>query len=216
MVRRFFQDQGGSAAEFALILPLSLALLFGIIDSGRYFWEINRAEKATQAGARLAAVTAMIPQGVANYAYSLDAGLPQGSAVGEDYFTGVECTGTSNTTVDCGWTTDPDDPYDLEPDNCAFEMIVTRMRDYMPTLQGENVSVLYTNSGLGFAGDPSGPDVAPLVTVRIVGMEFRPILTSVFGLGWGLPTAPYTLTQEDGTGQWFEEFDGADFPEACA
>ena len=46
-----------SAAEFALVLPLLLLFLFGIIDAGRFMWEYNRAEKATQVGARVAVVT---------------------------------------------------------------------------------------------------------------------------------------------------------------
>ena len=54
-------ERGASAAEFALVLPLLLLLLFGIIDAGRLAWEFNRAEKATQVGARVAVVTDPIP-----------------------------------------------------------------------------------------------------------------------------------------------------------
>src|SRR3546814_13933585 len=53
-------ERGGPAAEFALILPLILLFRLGIIDVGRYAWEINRAEKATQTGARWAAATEMM------------------------------------------------------------------------------------------------------------------------------------------------------------
>ena len=35
-------------------------LLFAIIDGGRFAWEYNRAEKATQIGARMAVVTDVI------------------------------------------------------------------------------------------------------------------------------------------------------------
>ena len=48
--------RGASAAEFSLVLPLLILLLFGIIDAGRLLWEVNRAEKATQMGARYAIV----------------------------------------------------------------------------------------------------------------------------------------------------------------
>ena len=61
-VRRLLNSEGAaSAAEFALVLPLLLLLLFGIIDAGRFMWECNRAEKATQMGVRFAVVTDPVP-----------------------------------------------------------------------------------------------------------------------------------------------------------
>jgi Flp pilus assembly protein TadG len=37
MIRRLLQDRSGSsAAEFAMVLPLLLVLLFGLIDTGRF------------------------------------------------------------------------------------------------------------------------------------------------------------------------------------
>ncbi len=63
-LKRVRRDRrGASAAEFALVLPLLLLLLFGIIDAGRFLYETNRAEKATQMGARYAIVTNVIPAG---------------------------------------------------------------------------------------------------------------------------------------------------------
>ncbi len=58
-----------SAAEFALVLPLLLLFLFGIIDAGRFMWEYNKAEKATQVGVREAVVTDVIPGGLATASY---------------------------------------------------------------------------------------------------------------------------------------------------
>ena len=55
VVRAFMRETGAAgAAEFALILPLFLLFLLGIIDAGRYAWAFNQAEKATQVGARWA------------------------------------------------------------------------------------------------------------------------------------------------------------------
>ena len=209
MLRRFLHDEHGSAAEFALILPLALLIMFSIIDGGRYLWEVNRAEKATQAGARIAAVTAMVPQGLANYAFAIDADAPQGQPVDNADFPGVECE-SDGTAADCSWVGTPSDAFDLEPDTGAFNQVVDRMQHFMPELEPENVLIDYANGSLGFAGDPSGSDVAPLITVRLRDVEFQSILTSVFGLTWGLPSAPYTISQEDGSGVCFEEYDDTD------
>ena len=51
---------GAAGAEFALVLPLLILFLFGMIDVGRYMWTINQLEKATQVGARWAVVTDMV------------------------------------------------------------------------------------------------------------------------------------------------------------
>jgi Flp pilus assembly protein TadG len=58
LLRQLLRDRrAASAAEFALVLPLLLVLMFGIIDMGRFFWQLNESEKATQMGARMAVVT---------------------------------------------------------------------------------------------------------------------------------------------------------------
>src|SRR3954447_2768067 len=59
-----------SAAEFGLVLPLFLVLLFGVIDAGRFMWESNEAEKATQVGARVAIVTNVLSAGLRDEDYA--------------------------------------------------------------------------------------------------------------------------------------------------
>src|SRR3546814_1343600 len=54
--------RASSAAEFALVLPLLLIFLLGIIDVGRLMWTWNRAEKATQMGVRYAIAADMVPR----------------------------------------------------------------------------------------------------------------------------------------------------------
>ncbi len=55
------------------MLPLLILFLFGIIDGGRFLWEINKAEKATQAGARVAVVTDVISTGLGTQIMSASA-----------------------------------------------------------------------------------------------------------------------------------------------
>ena len=206
LYRRLLHDQNGAAAEFALVLPLAVIILFGIIDGGRYMWQVNQAEKATQAGARAAASTSMIPAGLIDYSFSVTNGVAQGAAVPATEFPGINCTGVSASTApNCTWVTNPRLNISPNANLASFNRVLSRMRVFMPELQPQNVTVSYLNSGLGFAGDPNGPDIAPIIRVQLTGMQFRPILTSVFGLNWGIPASPYSISQEDGQGACYEE-----------
>lgn len=179
--------RASSAAEFALILPLLLIFFFGIIDVGRLMFTWNRAEKATQMGVRHAIVTDMVPATLASQNFAISNGIPGGDPVPTSQFDNTTC---DQTTCTNGWG------YDA----AAFTALVNRMRRAMPQITAANVEVTYQNVGLGYAGDPNGPDVAPLVTVRLKDMEFRPTLFWVFGLTLQLPDFRAALTSEDGEG----------------
>lgn len=184
-------NRAASAAEFALVLPLLLMLLFGVIDAGRFMWEYNRAEKATQAGARLAVVTDVVASGLIATTY-----------VGQTY-NGVTLTqgdripASALATVTCNNTSCSSGTYDA----AAFQRIVTRMQHLAPTIQASNVIVEYRGSGLGFAGDPdiTRPEISPLVTVRLSGMTFRPLAFLLFA-AFPMPEFMTTLTAEDLSG----------------
>ena len=61
---------GSSAAEFAIVLPLFLILFLGMIDAGRFLWQYNLAEKASQVGARTAIVTNVLSSGLKDEDYT--------------------------------------------------------------------------------------------------------------------------------------------------
>jgi hypothetical protein len=196
VVRRLLRDDvGASAAEFALVLPLLLLLLFGIIDAGRFMWEYNRAEKATQMGARFAAVAdPPLGSGFSDYSFSISDGIAAGSAVPVANFDSATCTQASCTCVGgtvCG---------SVAYDSTAFQDIVDRMSAMYPQIAAGNVSVEYKNIGLGFAGDPNGPDVAPLITVRLTGLVFHPITCLMFACTISMPDFRAALTAEDLSG----------------
>jgi Flp pilus assembly protein TadG len=192
--------RGSSAAEFGLVLPLLLILLLGMIDAGRFIWEYNRAEKATQAGARVAVVTQIIPQGIADFKYvgqtvngtAYIQGDPlQVSALGK-----VSCKQTSGS---LGCTCDSANGYcpTLGTTNTAgFDAIVTRMQAMYPRVSANRVVVEYRGSGVGYAGDPSGMDISPLVTVKLDGMQFRPLVL-FNAVAFTLPPFSSSLTAED-------------------
>lgn len=55
-VRRFRRDERGAAIiEFALVAPLLLALVWGIIETGRAFYTVNSLASAVRDGARYGA-----------------------------------------------------------------------------------------------------------------------------------------------------------------
>lgn len=207
------RTDGASAAEFALVLPTFLLFLLGTIDVGRFIWAVNESEKATQAGARLAVVSNVIPGGdigcAANdnrnpglqcYSFAVSGGVAQGTTVSRSQFPTIVCSAPSGTLA-CAATAPA---FSIETAGNtvaqnAFNAIVARVNQLQPRAGRDNVVVTYAWSGLGYSGDPNGPDVAPIVTVAVTGLEFTPIfLGGIFD--FGLPNQAYSLTMEDGQG----------------
>lgn len=198
---------GASAAEFAMVLPLALLLLFGLFDVGNYAWTLNQAEKAVQMGARYAVSTALVPAGLNSFetiGLSCPGGvLKPGDRICREALGAVRCTGSDGAAA-CTCARGPCP--DLGAANAeAFARIVTRMHVFMPLLRAGNVSVTYSGSGIGYAGDPGLDDrgdplsdIAPLVTVEVGGISLRTM--SLFGGSVALPPVRATLTLEDGDG----------------
>lgn len=200
-VRRFLRHEGAAgAAEFALLLPLVLLFLLGIIDSGRFIWAVNQQEKATQIGARWAVATDMIPSGLYSYSFAASGGIAQGTTVPISAFPGVTCQ-SNGTTASCTCASGGTCNFPLTANQTAFTNLVNRMAQIKGDITATNVVVDYSWSGLGFAGDPNGPDVAPITTVRLRNLHFQPITTLLFGTSFNLPSYSYSLTMEDGSGQ---------------
>jgi Flp pilus assembly protein TadG len=59
-------EKGAAIVEFALVVPLLLLLLWGIVDIGRAFYTLNNLASAVREGARTAAVMATDPTIAAN------------------------------------------------------------------------------------------------------------------------------------------------------
>jgi hypothetical protein len=201
MIRRLLLDRSGdSAAEFALVLPLLLILLLGMIDAGRWLWTYNKAEKATQMGARFAVVADPVAPGI-NSSYIGVSGLTQGDLIPASDFGKVTCTGSGtagSVTATCTCTTTPC-PTLGTANGTKFQNIVDRMRVFLPELDYSNVTLEYSSSGLGYAGNPGGSDISPLVTVKIgtpTALQFRPI-TAFLLAAMNMPTFTTSLTAED-------------------
>lgn len=90
-------------------------------------------------------------------------------------------------------------PYAHPVNTAAFNAIVTQMQRFYPSLTADKVTISYEYSGLGYAGDPNGIQVSPVVTVRLKPTTFTPMLFRFFGnASLNLPAYAASLTLEDG------------------
>ena len=207
---------GAAAGEFAMIVPLLMIVMLGIIDTGRYMWDVNRAEKATQAGARVAIVTDAVSPGLIDEDYAgKNVGgtlIQPGGNIPLAALGTIKCTSTG-----CVCETAPC-PSSLGTLNSTIfnNVLVARMQLLMPTIKPENVVIRYSGSGLGTAGSigsssggggggGGGPadsmEVSPLITVSLQDMTFTPAATLTL-LNVKLPTAETTLSAEDVSGSY--------------
>lgn len=187
-------EQGTTAVEFAVVAFVFLAAVLGIVDFGRALWEWNRAAKATQIGVRYAVVSDLAALNLRG----LDGGAlaPVGSPVP---VAAVAPNPTVCSRAGCG--PDADSPNASLLDAGAFARIVAKMRTYHRGLRAENVVVEYRHVGLGLAGNPDGPDIDPLVTVRLRDMRFDFLGLSFLRLPpIAMPDFRATLSGEDGRG----------------
>lgn len=192
-MHRLLSDcRAATAVEFALVTPVLLMFLLGIIDTGRLMWTWNRAEKATQLGVRQAVVIDPVASGLASYSYAISGGIGQGDVVPQSAFGGVECDATACACLGEGGGSCP---FGTAWDAKSFAALVTAMSGIMSEIGASNVVVDYRYSGLGFAGDPNGPDVAPLVTVSLRNLTFRPVIL-LGAVTFSLPSFSATLTME--------------------
>lgn len=201
MLRGFLNDRmGSSAAEFALVLPAALLLLFGIIDVGRYAWQLNGYEKATQMGVRYAVVTDLVSGALADE----DLTYVGDTSCGTTLSAGQRICAAALGDIVCGQNscscTGNCPPNSAAIDSTAFGNIVARMQVFQPRIRAQDVTVEYKGSGIGFAGDPHKPEISPIVTVRINNARYDAITLSPIGGSVSLPDFSYSLTLEDGEG----------------
>ncbi len=193
--RRLFRDRRGiSSVEFALVCSLFFMLVLGVVDFSRAMWEWNAAAKATHWGVRYAIVNDMVSKKMTGFSGVL-AGLDAGSAIDPS----VVATDLGTVTFTCnnsGCNGNGDIATSF--DNVAFDLIVAQMQMIYSRIGPENVVVEYRHVGLGIAGDPTSPDLHPLVTVSLRNMTFdfvTPGLSGIFTLA--MPDYAASMTGED-------------------
>jgi hypothetical protein len=178
---------------------LLLVLTCGLVEFSLAFFQWNSASKATQLGARLAAVSSPVSSDLTALT-----GLEGGAAAGDPFPSFVRvCNGSTQTCSNGGIynaaamdtlvygrggsTTCGTIGADGYPGMCD---VFTRVRP-------QNVIVTYRQTGLGFAGRPGGP--VPTITVELTGLTFNFVfLGKLLGLGpIAMPAMKTTATGED-------------------
>ena len=186
----FLKDRrGATGVEFAMVFLVFFGAIIAITDFSRALWIYNEAVKACQVGARFAVVNDMIPADLMTWSGVLDASpsITAGDPIPISEFpTPIVCPG-----ADCS---------SLGYDSDAYDAIVAEMSGHFNSLATDPsavVTVTYEHIGLGFSGNPLGPDIWPLVTVEISGMTFN-FFTPLINLAdLQFPRCSASLTGED-------------------
>lgn len=192
-MRLIQNDDGGNAIEMAITLMVVVILTLGTTDLALALWQWSTTEKATLAGARVAAVSDVVTPTLASYAG------PSGVDFGTDCWDAATSTDICAAAVSNPVWCDHDSCSDgSAPSAAAFNAIVAAMQDINPLIEADKVQVEYTLNGLGFVGRPGGLPMD--VTVRVSGMTFDLIaLDALVGMADELPMPPFaaTLVGED-------------------
>lgn len=202
LLAKFREDERGiSIVEGMLVIPIVLLVITAMVELGAAMFQINQAAKATQIGARSAAVSSPIV-GDAEYDSLTDdyGSIPAGDP-----------TPTAARSVSCGAGTTPCDAARLNrlltgADSSCRPQQDSRagMCDVAPFIKAENVLVTYHRSGLGFVGRPYGPVSTVTVELRDVTFDFF-ILDDVINAvtnnsplsNFTIPAHPVSMTSED-------------------
>jgi hypothetical protein len=164
--------KGTSSVEFALVVVLLFLLVFGITDAARMMWHWNAAAKATHWGVRFAVVNDPVDSGLGSIDCLVAAGgngVPCPSSVLPNPIVCIQSGCTANRFGGAFNAT-------------AFTAIVNRMAAIYGGVTAANVRVEYRHVGLGFAGNPYGSDILPLVQVSLTGMNFNFLTPGLSGL----------------------------------
>ena len=192
---RFGRDcRGTSTVEFALVTLVFFMAVLGVVDFARAFWQWNLAVRATQVGVRAAIVRDTAALNFRRFDGTLAA--PIGDPVP---VAAITPNPTICTQDGCGASLTSLDPTLL--DAAAFDRIVAPMRAYDRRIGADNVIVEYRHVGMGMAGNPVGPDIDPVITVRLRDLRFEFLAIAFLQLpAITLPDFRTSLTAEDGRG----------------
>lgn len=184
-LRRFAREETGTTlVEFAVVMPIFLLILFGLIDFGRLGFEYVMANKAVQMAARIAVTRPAACGGVPE----INTRGPVVAGSVPPYF-GTNCRAGANVCADPGTVS-----CNGSANNPTVAEIWGAVSSLMPSGSGPaNLKFTYAfNPDLGFLGGP----YTPMVTVEIRALNFNFVtpLDGLAKLGGATGTLPSALT----------------------
>lgn len=210
--QNILNDESGAAyVEFTAAAFTFFIILFGVIEFTNVFYQWNAAAKATQWGARLAAVSAPVASNLTSLKGTEAGALPGAAMPNFDCVcSGVgsgTCTGSvpANAAV-CAYSATNMNTLVYgrgNGTNCTGSGANIGMCTLFSRITPQNVVVRYQYTGLGYAGRPPGIGQTgapvPTITVSITGLTYDFILVGALaGIGsMTLPSFATTVTGED-------------------
>jgi len=176
-VARLIRDEdGGPLVEVAIILPILITFLLGGVDFMNALYQWNAAAKAVEIGARIAAVSDPVASGLDSIPHNvLSSSVAAGSPMPD--FT-VACDGGAAACVCVSGECDGMGAYSAAAmglivygrsgkDACAAPAseYFAGMCNIFPPIVPQYVSVVYAQTGLGYAGRNDGP--VPTIAVSL-------------------------------------------------
>lgn len=209
-------ERGAVLVEVTATIFTFFTLLFGVVEFSYVYYQWNSATKATERGARLAAVSSPVAWNLTTLT-GLEPGnnLPGSSMPGFDCTCNgktKQCTGTvpANASA-CTW--------DATNSQTAINTIrlgrgnggTSCIRDsanggmcmFFPALQQDNIVIRYQYTGMGYAGRTAGPIPTITVSLQDVNYDFLFLsgLADLTRVSFPI-SATSTVTGEDLKASW--------------
>ena len=199
---RFWRDEvGGPLVEAAVIVPAFLVISLASVDALWGFYQWTAAAKAVEVGARLAAVSDPIASGL----NTIPTNALSGTVLLGDTMPDFEVTCTSAGCFCTRGTCTGMGSYSASAMNTlvfgrgssacndATTTYTTGMCDILKQITATNVSVVYSQTGLGFAGRTAGP--VPTITIKLQGLTYQFLFIKALpGASATINMPPFTTT----------------------
>lgn len=205
---RLLRDKSGAVlAEVTVMMPIALVFVLGSVDFLFAFYQWNAAAKAVEMGARIAAVSTPLANGLNSLSTSvLSSSLHLGDTMPSFTVTcnaggggGCSCSGTCSGVSGFNASALNDIVYGRGNAACgdATSFYDAGMCDIFRRIQPANVKIVYAQTGLGYAGRNGGP--VPTITVSIQNLPFQFFfLGGLLGFAnINMPGLQTTITGED-------------------